>query len=468
MKNKNIAKRVIAVTVTILILSSLTVSAGDTWTAPKISFTPLKNPKAFTDKDAAWLAEALSEADFFNDKISDEEFKNQMPKSYLKESDQYFLLYAEYDFIKEKDYDIRRVELKHGYHIDMVFVSQHNNGVSSAYIRNTNGYVIAEIILTAKFTSDKKQVKSISQKITGKSYVSQITFFDKYAKNCGERPNVSLADAGITLKIKDAEYKYNAQVKCDIYGNTISYFSWQKKPFINPKKADTLTINGEAYYTFSSGEAANGETVAKFAGISDDIPNFNDKDASKLAEALALADYSKFELTNIGKNYEIKRLHLKYGYYIDFVFRNKNDTVTSDYNYNKKESCGSIFESIDIYIRDPNGDKLAAIEFCTNFTPFFLYDETVKPGNYEYNGISAAYDKSTSLITYHGVYTESYVPQITFSGKKSRGIENATDFSSIVDGVFTLNIKDGAKTKDFTINMQVECYFNGIATAWVG
>ena len=472
---KKIFIKIISFIIAIIFLISVT-SAADV----KIPFTPLEKNITFTDNDAAQLAEALFEADFFNDMLSDEEFIKTSPKSWHKIDDKIFLQYVEYDIIKEKDYDVRRVELKHNYYIDIVFISEINKGVSSAYIRNKDGYVIAEITLTASFTSDGKKVKSASQKITGKSYVSQITFSDKTTKGGGEKSTITITDAGITLKIKDSgkkefgEYKYSAQVKCDIYGSTIPYFSYQKKPYLKTEDkeygAEKFDINGDIYYSVISWKSISGETTAKFIDINDDdeIPKFTDKDAEKLAEALSSVDYSKYKLVSRGKNYEIKRIQLKHGYYIDFVFRNQNDTVTSSLNYNKTVNSETADHYwIDIYIRDPNGNKLAEVQFIAHIIPVFLYDPTVNSGQFEFNGKSAAYEKSTATINYHTVWTESNLRQITFSSPKSIGTDNATDDSSIAEGRIVLKIDDGKKTKSFAFNMQIECYFNGIATAWL-
>jgi hypothetical protein len=71
-----------------------------------------------------------------------------------------------------------------------------------------------------------------------------------------------------------------------------------------------------------------------------------------------------------------------------------------------------------------------------------------------------------SEIKYHGVWTKANVPQITLSGK-SKGIQDTENKSSTVDALVTLNIKDGAITKSFSFNMQIECYFNGLSTAWL-
>jgi hypothetical protein len=246
----------------------------------------------------------------------------------------------------------------------------------------------------------------------------------------------------------------------------MSYFSWQKKPFFDSLGKLSFEAGGETYYTAASSQSLSDETTAKFAGINDSVPKFGDKDAARLAEALASVDYGGYELISSGKNYEIKRIKLKHNYYIDFIFRNKNDSVTSSYNYNKSVTPESDFHSMDIYLRYPGGETLAKMQLNASFLPVFLYDKTVSSGNFGYNGKLITYDKSTAAIKYHSVLTESNAAQITLSGK-SRGIKDAADDSSIVEAVVTLDIKDGAKTKSFTFNLQIECYFNGLTTAWI-
>ena len=463
MKNKNILTRLISLAVILfmLILSIITVSAED-WTAPKIPFTPLKSSSSFKDKDAKELAEALSEANFLCNIFTLEDYKKTDPDfvtdPHINNVKYVELAHVEYNFIKEKDYDVRRVDLKYGYYIDIVSVSQQNNGVSSAYIRNKNGYVIAEITLTADFICDGKTVKSASQKIAGKSYVSQITFADKYSKGGAERSNITFTDSAVTMKIKNSKgteigkYRYNAQITCDIYGNTVSYFSLEK-----PCKS---------YYDDTIG-FDNPQGMQIFLK---DSTKFTDKDASKLAEALSSIDYGKYELIR-GSNYDIKRIYLKYGYYIEIVFESGNDNIKSDNRYNTtRDGYFMTSAMLRVHVCDSNGYIIANMQLSGNFSPV-LTDEPKEESVYIFS--TNANDpgkktKSTAGIFYQFSYanTADRISQITVSGK-SRGIENATDSSSIIDGIFTLNIKSGAKIKSFTFNMQIECYFNGISTAWV-
>jgi hypothetical protein len=280
------------------------------------------------------------------------------------------------------------------------------------------------------------------------------------------------------MKIKDSkkkelgEYKYNAQVSCDVYGNTISYFSYQKPD----KQKYGLIWDSEAgeykYYPGESNISGSGIPPISIDTRLQDASKFTDKNASKLAEALSSIDYSNYELIR-GKNYEIKRLQLKYGYYIDILLRSFNDDITSGLAYNRS-TCpvSGATPNMFVYIFESTGYYLASMQLQPWFEPQIINDGpwldyiTGEVRSKELAGVTITYDKSKVYIIEHSTWPDSYVPQITISGK-SKGIENATDSSSIIDGVFTFNIKDGAKTKSFTFNLQMECYLNGIVTAWV-
>jgi hypothetical protein len=458
-----IMKKIIslAITLSMLFLSAAGVFAID-WTIPEIPFEPLAKNIAFSDRDAAKLAQALTDAKFFDDTLTTEQFIDMLKNENnaggyamsgtFKQGGTVILDCLEYELINEDGYEIRRVKLDHGYYIDMVFISQPKNkktayGSSAAYIRNKDGYVIAEITFAARFAYNGKKTKSTSQTIQGRSYVPQITFSDKKSGGGDEKPAVTVANASIALNIKDSakkelgECRYNAQVTCDIYGNTISYFSYSKKP------DDEIPLENSGYYTSAPKASvhfySHGRPYKYFKNITD----FTDKNASKLAEALSLADYGDYELIR-GKNYEIKRLNLKHGYKMDIVFDSTNDDLTSDYSYNKsQDACTPRNPALNVYIVDPSGHYLASMSI---FAYFYAKTED---------------KKSTTEIAAHGASADSGVALISFSAKKSKGAEG--DLSSIVDGLFALDIKDGAKTKSFTFNLQIECHPGGIVTAWV-
>ena len=85
------------------------------------------------------------------------------------------------------------------------------------------------------------------------------------------------------------------------------------------------------------------------------------------------------------------------------------------------------FIAASVYIRDPNGCELAYIQLIADFTAALVDEAAGEKVTWGRDNIDFAKTKSAAVINYHLTDADSKIPQITFSGNKSRGMENATD-----------------------------------------